>query len=974
MTAASSLEENPNEMRPMIRMTNEARVPRQVRSVARGWVALIVASALATAFASPATASFGIVDDSFDGVVSDSHDAAFTQAGGHPYSASARFDLNTAVDSFGNITLDGSLRNAEVELPAGLIGNPTATPKCTGGVPALLANICPAASQVGVTTTDLAFGDFEFPFHAPIFNMEPPPGKAAAFGFNATVPVFLTASVRADGDYGVDIDARNVSQGAAITATSVTFWGVPADPSHDDDRGFHDIGGLNPEPCVQTPDPVCSHAADIQPKPFLTNPTACTADGIGLETRIAVRSWDGASDDASFVSHLPPGYPLPAGQWGAPQGPTGCDRLPFSPSISVQPDSTKPDSPTGLTVDLTFPQAGLVNPSGLATAHLRGAKVTLPDGMTVNPSSAGGLQSCTDHQSGIGTARSFACPEAAKIGTVEAETPLLDEKLTGGVYVGSQRSDDPESGEMFRLFLHLENEARGLSIKLAGKVRANRATGRLETTFDDNPQLPVSRIVLRLKGGPRAPLATPSSCGAKTVTAELSSWGGQTASLSDSFSIDCPDPPGFAPGFEAGSVSPTGGSFSPFVARISRRPQDQYLSRVDIDMPKGLIAKLEGVQLCPDSVAGDGTPGTCPASSRIGTATVGAGSGEPFYLQGPVHLTGPYKGGPYGLSVQVPAKAGPFDLGMVKVRSALHVDPETAEISVASDALPQVVKGVPVRLRSVSVDVDRPGFTINPTSCAEKRIDATFTSTQEAVSKATQRFQAGDCRSLAFKPRMSMRLTGRKQRKTGGHPGLRVRLTQGTGQANLEGVAVKLPKSLALDPDNAQGLCDYLEARKADPKCPASSIVGRAKAYTPVLNEPLAGPVYFAENKQVNRLGRLISKLPSLVIPLRGEVAINIRQASGVKGGRLVSTTASIPDAPVSRFDLALKGGVGGVLTVTRTATRRFDLCKGRHTAFIETDAQNGRRADFSVRAESPCGKVKRRRAGKARRAKRHAG
>jgi hypothetical protein len=695
--------------------------------------------------------------------------------------------------------------------------------------------------------------------------------------------------------------------------------------------------------------------AGVPEHAFLTNPTRCTPAGAGLETRVRAVSWDPTSApvEGSFVSHLPPGYPLAPEDWGAPQGPTGCDDVPFEPSIEVRADTRRPDSPTGLDIDIAFPQDGLVNPLGIATAHLDRAQVTLPDGMTISPASADGLAACSDDQFGIDSRDPVSCPAASKIGTVEAETPLLEERLTGGLYVGEQRSQDPESGEMFRLFMTLESPQRGIRVKLAGRVRADAETGRLETVFDDNPQLPVTKISLRIKGGPRAPLATPPTCGVKTVTSELTAWSGASATPSDSFTVDCPGQQGFSPSFEAGSTVAVGGAFSPFLARIGRPDGQQFLSGVQVDTPKGLVAKLRGVPLCGSVAAANGG---CPEGSRIGTATVGAGAGSnPFYLSGPVYLTTGYKGAPYGLSTQVPVKAGPFDLGTVVVRQAIHIDPETAELSVVSDPLPQIVGGVPARLRSVEVDVDRAGFTVNPTSCAEKRIDATLTSIGGAVHRTSSRFQVGDCQSLGFEPRLAMRLVGRKQRRTGGHPSLRVSLRQPSGQANLNRLRVALPRTLALDPGNANGLCSYEEGLKHDPKCPASSIVGRATAFTPVLNEPLTGPVYFVENKRRTAQGNLVRTLPTLVIPLRGEVAINVRQRSSVSGGRLVSTTTGIPDAPVSRFDLRLNGGRGGILTVTRNARRRFDLCKGRQLARVLSRGQNGKRADFGVVVRSPC-------------------
>ena len=706
------------------------------------------------------------------------------------------------------------------------------------------------------------------------------------------------------------------------------------------------------------PNPFPAH---LPRKAFLTLPTSCTPPGVGVETKLHVESWDPASApaDASFISHLPPGYQgeldSDPSTWGPPQGPTGCDELPFDPSFSAQPDSSLADSPTGLRVNLGFPQDGLDDPEGLATAHLREARVTLPEGMTINPSGAGGLAACTDAQVGFDSVSPVQCPDASKIATVTATTPVLEEQLSGAVYVGSQLSDDPQSGDMFRIILVLQNAERGIFVKLLGKVRADAQTGRLETTFAGNPQLPVSAISLHFKDGPRAPLAMPPDCGTKTVNASMSSWAGQLVQRSDSFDIACtPDLGVFAPSFHAGTTNPTGGAFSPFAVRISRPDRQQYMSGLTIEMPPGLIGKLKDVAQCPDAQAADGT---CGIESRVGTATVGAGPGtNPFFIDGSVSLTGPYKGAPFGLSTAVRVIAGPFDLGMVVVRQAIFVDPIDAHITVVSDPLPTIVKGVPVRLRSIAVDVNRPGFTLNPTSCGPKQIKATMVSTTGAVHHATQHFQVGDCQALPFRPKLAMRLTGRGQTTDGKHPGLRTVLTQAPGQANLRAASVRLPLSLALDPENAQSddLCEFEAGKRVD--CPPSSIVGHAVAHTPVLNRPLEGPVYFVKNVRIHpRTGRLIRTLPTLLIPLRGEVAIDLRATTDVKRNKLVSTFPTVPDAPVSRFELTLKGGKRGILVAVRNICRRP---RGQ-IADMEFDAQNGKRADRGVRMKTPCAKKK---------------
>jgi hypothetical protein len=920
--------------------TGVGRSGTRVASIA---IALVIWACLSPASAS---AAFGVA--AFDGsVTANPAGDPFTQAGGHPYGATAVFKQNTAIDGDGRIRPDGGgFKNVVVDLPAGFAGDPTAVPTCPVAQfvrdPRSSFN-CPASTQVGLATPLVALDAFEFPLTpVPIYNLDPPPGVAAEFGFSSnSVIVFLDAGVRPD-DYGLQIRVRNTSQVLPVIGSSVTFWGVPGDPAHDAER----IG------------PGCDSGCPISTEPvaFISNPTSCPAAGTGLTTTLQMDSWanPGAFAAASFTSHDNPGYSfanqLPPDQWGPVLGTTGCDRLSFDPSIDVRPDSRRADSPSGLAVDLAFPQQGLSNPQGLAPAHLKSARVTLPEGMTISPSSADGLDACSDDRIGIGNDDAVSCPEAAKIGTVRATTPLLENPLEGSIYVGSQKSDDPESGQMFRIFLVLESKERGVLVKLTGEVRANRETGRLETTVANNPQLPVSKVELRFKGGPRAPLATSTACGPQTVEAQFVSWSGKTVNRSDSFTIDCPGTQGFAPTLSAGMLDPKGGAFSPFFLRVDRPDGQQFMDGLAVRTPPGLIAKLKGLPLCANA---DASAGTCPIESRIGTATVKAGPGNaPFFItDGTVSLTGPYKGAPYGLSVAVRAVAGPFDLGTVVVRQAIFVDPDDAHLTVISDPLPTILKGVPVRLRSVAVAIDRPSFTMNPTSCAEKQIGATMHSTGGLVSDQTIRFQVGDCQALPFNPKLALRLTGKRQTKDGGHPGLRARLTQAGGQANLKKLVVKLPLSLALDPNNASGLCEFAEGQKPDPKCPESSIVGHAKAVTPVLNRPLEGPVYFVKGVRIDRrTGRQIRTLPTLLMALRGEVALNVRQSTSVSRDKLVATIPTIPDAPVRRFDLNLIGGRNGILTVTRP-----NLCRADNTAVIQIDAQNGKTKDTNPKLSTPC-------------------
>jgi hypothetical protein len=417
--------------------------------------------------------------------------------------------------------------------------------------------------------------------------------------------------------------------------------------------------------------------------------------------------------------------------------------------------------------------------------------------------------------------------------------------------------------------------------------------------------------------------------------------------LSDSFDIDCPGQTGFAPFFTAGLADPVAGRFSPFQLELTRRDREQFIDGLNVELPKGLLAKVKGVSLCGDR---DASVGTCPAASRVGGVTVDAGPGErPFSLGGTMYLTEGYKGAPYGLSIVVRAIAGPLDLGTVVVRQAVWVDPTDAHLTAVSDPLPTILEGIPLRLRTVRVNVDRPAFTVGPTSCAEQSVKGLIHSQQGASASVASRFQVGDCRSLPFKPALAMRLRGRRESHVGGHPGLSVMLRQAPGEANLQQVSARLPLSLALDPDNAQTLCEYDDGLRKH--CPKGSIIGRAVADSPLLPRPLSGPVYFVKGIRFGKNGRRIRTLPTLLIPLEGNIAIDLRAKSSVVGGHLVTTFSGLPDAAITRVRLSLLGGRHGILAVTGTR----GLCSARQLAGIQIDGQNGKRADQTISMRTPC-------------------
>ncbi|MET0601550.1 MAG: hypothetical protein ABW167_06125 [Baekduia sp.] len=900
------------------------------------WAVAIAAVALA---ASPASAAdgFGIVPGSFTATT------ASTQAGAHA-DATTSFTFNTGPDGYPV----GTVKDIVVDLPPGAAGNPQSFPTCNAGqLVTQPIPICPVDSQLGDTRLKFVQQGFAFDAIFPVYNMEPRGTRPAEFGFNVILAsIFVSISVRPD-DHGLRATIHNVPTTLRLVRSTLTLWGDPADPSHDEHRGSTQCSIFGGVPyCSSPPTP-----AGFPPAAFMRNPTECGKPGV---TTLKVTSWENPNDEITVAAD--------------PTTMVGCDRLKFDADVSLQPSSRSAGAPTGVTVDLTVPQSE--NPKDLGSADLRKAVVKLPAGMTVNPAAADGLQACSAAQIDLESSEEPTCPTASKIGTVQIDTPVLDEPMTGAVYLAQPHANRFDS----LLALYLVAKGSGVTIKLPGRVDADAATGQLTTTFDDNPQLPFTRLRMTLNAGSQAQLALPKACGTYETQAELTSWGGQVARSTSRMTVDqnCDAAARFAPSFSAGVANPAGGKSSPFSLTAARADGEQELSSItSVQLPAGLLADIGSVPQCGDA---DAAAGTCPAASRVGRVEVAAGSGAPVWLPQAgrvptsVSLTGPYKGAPFGLSIVVPTQAGPFDLGAVVVRAAVSIDRATAAVTVKSDPLPLILSGIALRVRQINVLIDRPGFMRNPTNCNPTTIAASidsaaadaagiplvgpvtaqgagFAKSVGSTATPSVRFQAGGCRDLGFAPKLAMTLTGKGQTTDGKHPGLTAKLTQLGGEANNKKVTVSLPLSLALDPDNANGLCEPADA--AADKCPALSIVGRAHAISPILDQPLDGPVYFVRGERKDpKSGRIIRTLPKLYVPLTGQngVKIDLHASSEVKADHLITTFDNIPDAPVSSFELTINGGKGGILTVSNA-----DICKSTQVANQQADGQNGKDADAPV-------------------------
>ena len=595
--------------------------------------------------------------------------------------------------------------------------------------------------------------------------------------------------------------------------------------------------------------------------------------------------------------------------------------------------------------------------------------MTLPEGMSVTAGAADGLGDCSPGELANETVDSdpgAGCPSSAKIGTVEVDTPLLPDPLSGSIFVAEQ--DNNPFGTLLAIYLVVKSEERGVIIKLPGRVDPDPESGQLTASFDDNPQLPFSALRLHFKSGPRAPLATPPTCGVKSTEASFSPWSAadpdnptpeELVNRTDSFqnpqSADggpCPatlaERP-FGLDLSAGVINPSAASSSPFTMKLARPDGHQEISTLQVKTPEGLTAVLKSAGQCGEAEI---EANNCPDTAKIGTSTVGAGAGSsPFFVQGgSVYLAGPYDPdgagprprAPLSLDIQVPAIAGPFDLGIVNVRAAVYLDPRTAQLTVQSDPIPQILEGIPLRVRDIRINLDKPGFIVAPSDCEPKSVDALATGINAATSAESSRFQVGDCSSLGFETKLRLGFGGGEQAtKRNAHPALKAKLKvphpagsfdpnaadAGPSQANLSSVQVTLPKGILLDQDSLSDICTRPEY--AAEACPENTQVGYATASSPLLADPLEGPVYLKASD---------NKLPDLAADLDGIVEIDLFGRIDQSKGRIRNTFDLVPDVAVSRFDLTLNGGDGGLLVNSKTICKSQKLRRAR----VSMLAQNG--------------------------------
>ncbi len=862
-----------------------------------------------------------------------------TQAGGHPFQVTGSILLDQGPDAASlTSTPDAgpAVPGQEVvaRLPPGLIANPSAVPRClayqfTESVGGGEQDRCPYQSAVGVASVTFDQDDVTRTLATPVFNIEPEAGEPARFGFYVPldgVPVFLSTSVRSEEDWGVDLSSSEIPQDSGISGVRVTFWGVAGSALHDDARGWGCLAEARERNDVYE-ETGCDHFEENEPPAFVTLPTSCTSS---LASSLEADSWNapGAFQDFQATEPL---QPL-----------TGCANVPFSPAISTTTTTASASSPSGFSFDLSYDVQGLTSGTAIAQSNLKDTVVSLPEGLTIDPSAGVGLGACSEGQYAEVTLNSpgaAGCPEDSKLGTVEVETPLLFTTVYGSLYVAQPYANPFKS--LIALYVVAKSRAeRGVLVKLAGKVTANPVTGRLTVAFENDPPLQFDRFNFHFREGAQAPLISPSTCGTYTTSANLFPYSAPEDPLTDTASFQvtsgsegsaCPGSvPPFAPTISVGTLTNHAGTFSPLYVDLSRTDAMQYISSYSTVLPLGLTADLTGVPQCPtsDIEAARGKTGTqeeqdpsCPETSLIGHSLVGTGVGAILdYVPGKLYLSGPFRGDPLSVVSITSAVVGPFDLGTVVVRFALHIDPYTAQVSIdpsGSEPIPTIIDGIVTHVRDIKVSVDRPNFTINPTSCDARPISSTLTSSLGQVASTSAPLKAEACNELAFKPTFKTSTSGKTSRAQGAS--LNVKLTMpiklGT-QSNIKTVKVELPKQLPSRLETLQQACTEKQFNTNPAACPKASFIGHATVTTPILPEPLTGPMIFVSHGG--------EAFPSLILVLQGYgFTIDIVGSTFInKQGITSSTFKAIPDEPVGDFQLSLPQGKYSALAATA------NLCK----------------------------------------------
>jgi len=903
------------------------------RRAVRASLCVALSCVAMAALAAPAFASEAI--DSFTTATST------TNAGGHP-------DFTTSF-TLHNPGAPEAAQNVIFNAPEGLFGNPYAIAHCTSSDFAL--DQCPSNSQAGLITVYERSGLLGT---APIYDVTPLGDQTAVFAFIVPVlniPINIPVAVRTGGDYGLRFTVQDISQATPLAGANLTFWGFPADSSHNLQRFPKGYPG-NPSNCPGVTDTSCLGQPVLASEPvhpLTDNPTTCAGP---LTTSLTVQTYQDPNNPTTQQSSYP--------------ATTACDQEVFNPVLYSSPTTDQTDAPSGLNIELSAPQF-----LGFAAApsEIKSAVVTLPLGFTINPDAADGQKACTDVQANFGTEAPANCPDNSKIGTFAIGTQALPGPLTGAVYIGQ-----PQPGDQYRLFLAADGF--GIHAKLVGDVRPDPITGQVAVHFDDLPQVPFDDFQLHLFSSDRGLMATPTQCTIYSTTAHFFPWNTTLADQTSTqiFGLDtgsngspCPGQVRpFSPSLLAGTSNPAAGTFSDFTLKLDREDGDQFLGKLNFTMPPGLTANLHGITYCPEAAiaAAANTPGlteeehpSCQASSQIGTTNVAAGPGShPFHAVGKMYLAGPFKGAPLSLVAITPALAGPYDYGTVVVRVALNIDQRDAHVTADSETVPEIIGGIPIRMRSIQVNIDKPNFMINPTNCSPFSVISEGVGDQGTPARFSSYFQAVNCFSLPFTPQMSItQLGGHKFTTRGKDPALQFDLNTTAGDANLKSVSVTLPKAFEIDQSHLGNLCSKGQLEREH--CAGRQPIGFVKDETPLLEKPLEGPAYavsgFSNGKNV---------LPHIAFILGGQVTIVPQtESTTLAGGRLKTVVPVIPDVPIGHFRFTLLAGAHGYLANTES------LCAASPVVSVQMNGQNGKTFIEKVKTKTAC-KAKKHHKRKARR------
>ncbi len=875
----------------------------------------------------------------------------YTQAAGHvPYGVTDFELTHTGSYKEGTAIPTGVVTHVRVDVAAGLAASPAAVPQCsvedfTGieEAPGFFTGpTCeqgtgphktgPQSSVIGEEVATVYFAPLgkDVVLKGQLFNLVPPEGAprahSAYYGAALAIPTALTG--------GVQLYAHTFVEGNVE-------WGKEAKGTEAGD--YHDYFEVTVSPSLPLIRSRQLNYGRAGDGAFITNATSCPGHHT---TRLSLEGVNIGSE-AEVKEHLEKGEVQTAQREYETLLPLeNCQLALFNPEFKVSPEATGSDQPDQITTELSLPH---YPEKEVDSSQLKTASITLPEGMTLNPSAAHGLEACTVAEARIHSPEfGVACPAGSELGTVSLEVPTLPPgSLTGKMYLGDPvpapggSETGPITGPPYILYVVANSERYGVSVRLKGEVTPNPVTGQLTTVFSENPEQPFTKLTLSFNRGALTSIANPLVCGTATGSTNLTPVAAGVSSAFPGFGVSitgCAASIPFAPEQSTSNQTAVPAANTSFTFNLVRHEGQQYLSKVSTTLPEGLAGKIPAAEQCSEAAANSEELSACPEGSKIGTAVVEAGSGSvPYTFSGPVYLTGPYNGAPYGMSIKVPAVAGPFNFGNQVTRATINTNTYTGRVTVAS-TLPTIRGGVPLRVRRISVVIDKQGFLVNPTSCNALTTESTLTGLATlapggatTTATASSPFQLANCGSLGYTPKFVAK-TGAKTSKENG-ASLETTLNFSAGQANTKSVLVTLPKALPSRLTTLQKAC-LAATFEANPyACPEGSFVGSARANTPLLPGKLKGPAIL-----VSHGGEAFPDL-ELVLEANG-VRVILDGKTNIKKGITTTDFKTTPDSPVSSITLVLPTGPHSALTTEKLTT---NLCTTKLVMPTTITAQSGK-------------------------------